>query len=129
MSIEHGAQHMRVLVVDDNPANVEYFIGALETAGHVVEVEVDGIAGRDRALREAFDLIILDIQLPSMSGEAVCRELRAAGLTSPIVALTSAAMPEQISRGTKAGFDAYLTKPISPNQLRETARRFARPSV
>ena len=66
---------MRVLVVDDNPANVEYFVGALETAGHVVEVEVDGTAGRDRALREAFDLIILDIQLPSMSGEAVCREL------------------------------------------------------
>ena len=122
-------KHMRVLVVDDNAANVEYFVGALETAGHVVEVEVDGTAGRDRALREAFDLIILDIQLPGMSGDAVCRELRAAGLTSPIVALTSAAMPDQISRGTKAGFDAYLTKPISPAALRETARRFARPSV
>src|SRR3989442_211320 len=77
-------KHMRVLVVDDNAANVKYFVGVLETAGHVVEVEVDGTAGRDRALREAFDLIILDIQLAGMSGDAPCREPRAAVLACAI---------------------------------------------
>ena len=115
---------MRVLVVDDNRANVEYFVDALEAAGHVVAVERDGEAGRARALAEDFDLILLDIQLPRMSGDAVCRSLREAGLSLPIVALTSAAMPDQISRGAKAGFDAYLTKPITPAALREAARRF-----
>jgi CheY-like chemotaxis protein len=120
---------MRILVVDDNPANVEYFADALESAGHSVAVERTGTTGRDRALAEQFDLVILDIQLPGLNGDAVCRELRAAGLTSPIVALTSAAMPEQIARGTSAGFDAYLTKPISPAALREMARRFARKSA
>jgi DNA-binding response OmpR family regulator len=120
---------MRVLVVDDNAANVEYFVDALESAGHVVAVATDGEAGRERALAESFDLIILDIQLPRLSGDAVCRALREAGVSVPIVALTSAAMPDQVSRGIKAGFDAYLTKPISPAALRETARRFQRRSA
>jgi len=120
---------MRVLLVDDNPANVEYFVAALESAAHVVDVETDGEAGRARALADKFDLIILDIQLPRLSGDAVCRALRAAGVMSPIIALTSAAMPDQISSHAQAGFDAYLTKPISPSSLREVARRFERRSA
>lgn len=120
---------MRILVVDDNAANVEYFADTLESAGHDVTVERNGPRGRQRALAEAFDLIILDIQLPGMSGDVVCRDLRHAGRRSPIVALTSAAMPDQIARGTSAGFDAYLTKPISPSALRDLARRFERKSA
>ncbi len=116
---------MRVLLVDDNRANVEYFVDTLEGDGHSVSVETDGALGRARALAEAFDLILLDIQLPGMSGDVVCRDLRAAGIASPILALTSAAMPDQVSRGSAAGFDAYLTKPISPSALREAARRFS----
>lgn len=115
---------MRILVVDDNPANVEYFVDTLDAAGHDVAVETDGPGARSRALAEQFDLIILDIQLPGMSGDAVCRELRKAGMSAPIVALTSAAMPDQIARGSSAGFNAYLTKPISPAALRDAVRRF-----
>jgi CheY-like chemotaxis protein len=120
---------MRVLLVDDNPANVEYFVDALEAAGHVVSVERDGESGRARALAEDFDLVLLDIQLPRMNGDAVCRALRDAGRSLPIVALTSAAMPEQVSRGARAGFDAYLTKPITPAALRDTVTRYARRRV
>jgi CheY-like chemotaxis protein len=113
---------MRVLLVDDNAMNVELFHDVLESDGHEVVVERDGIAGRDRALAEAFDLVILDIQLPRMDGHDVCRQLRAAGLAGPIVALTSSAMPDQVKRGTETGFDAYLTKPISPAALRKAVR-------
>ena len=115
---------MRVLLVDDNALNVELFSDVLEADGHDVVVERDGVAGRDRALAETFDLVILDIQLARMDGHEVCRSLRAAGITGPIVALTSSAMPEQVKRGTEAGFDEYLTKPISPQALRNAVRRY-----
>ncbi len=105
--------------------NVELFSDSLETDGHEVVVEREGPTGRDRALRERFDLLILDIQLPGMDGYAICRELRAAGVGGPIVALSSAAMAEQVDRGMAVGFDAYLTKPISPAALRAAVRRFA----
>jgi CheY-like chemotaxis protein len=89
-----------------------------------VAIERDGERGRARALADSFDVILLDIQMPRMQGDAVCRALRDAGVSTPIVALTSAAMPDQVARGAEAGFDAYLTKPISPAALRDAARRF-----
>lgn len=103
--------------------NVELFTAALEADGHEVVVERDGRGGRDRALREKFDLVILDVQLPGMDGVAIVRELRAADVRGPIVALSSSAMPEQVQEGLTAGFDEYLTKPISPAELRRAVQR------
>ena len=117
---------MRVLVVDDNAMNLDLFTDVLEADGHDVIVERDGIAARDRAMRESFDLIVLDIQLPGLDGHSICRQLREAGIDRPIVALSSSAMPDQIERGLQSGFDAYLTKPISPLELRAAVHRFAR---
>jgi two-component system, cell cycle response regulator DivK len=114
---------MKVLVVDDNAMNVELFVDSLEADGHDVIVERDGPRGRARALAEPFDVIILDIQLPGVDGYAVCRDLRSAGTKGPILALSSAAMADQVDEGLAAGFDAYLTKPISPAALREAVRR------
>ena len=114
---------MHVLIVDDNKMNVEFFQDTLEAAGHTIVIERDGRAGRDRALAEAFDVILLDIQMPELDGAAVCRELRLAGLTMPLLALSAAAMPEQVARGEAAGFDEYLTKPISPAALRNAVLR------
>jgi len=113
---------MRVLLADDNAMNVELFSDVLESDGHEVVVERDGIAARDRGLAERFDLLILDIQMPGLDGHRVCRELRDAGIRGPIVALTSSAMPDQVQRGAESGFDAYLTKPISPAALRSAVR-------
>jgi len=116
---------VRILLVDDNAMNVELFTDSLEADGHEVVVERDGPRGRERGLAERFDAIILDIQLPGMDGYAVCRELRSGGVRSPILALSSAAMADQVTRGVSAGFDTYLTKPISPMALREAVRRAA----
>jgi CheY-like chemotaxis protein len=115
---------LRILLVDDNTMNVELFSDALESEGHEVAVERDGTSGRARALRDAFDLVLLDVQLPGMDGLTVCRELRAAGLTGPILAVSSAAMAEQVESGRAAGFDGYLVKPIAPAELREAVRRY-----
>lgn len=103
--------------------NVELFTDALETDGHEVVVERDGPGGLERALSERFDLVILDVQLPGLDGFSVVRELRAANVRGPIVALSSSAMADQIKEGLAAGFDDYLTKPISPADLRSAVRR------
>ncbi|HEV8534513.1 MAG TPA: response regulator [Candidatus Limnocylindria bacterium] len=118
---------MRVLLAEDNAKNVELFVAALAIDGHDVTVERDGLGARERALREAFDLIVLDIQMPLLDGYALCAELRASGIRGPIIALSAAAMPSDIERGKEMGFDAYLTKPIRPGELRAAVRSFQRP--
>ena len=119
---------MRLLLVDDNRLNLELFVDVLEAAGHEVATETDALAGQRRALAEQFDLIVLDIQMPKIDGYEVCRALRTAGMRGPIFALSSNALPDDIAEGRKAGFDAYLTKPITPAALREAVAR-ARPAA
>ena len=88
---------MRILLVEDDPKNVELFQAALEDE-HDVLVERDGVAGQQRALAEAFDLILLDIQLPMRNGIEVCRNLRAGGVRTPIVALSASVLPDEVAR-------------------------------
>ena len=102
--------------------NVELFEMALESEGHEIVTERDGPAGERRA-SERFDLILLDIQLPKKNGLDVCRSLRARGLRIPIVALSASVLPEEVERTKAAGFDTFLSKPISPRDLRDAVRR------
>jgi CheY-like chemotaxis protein len=115
---------LRILLVEDDPMNVELFESALSGDGHEVVTERDGVAGERRAA-ERFDLLLLDIQLPKKSGLEVCRSLRAQGVRTPIVALSASVLPEEIARTTAAGFDLFLSKPISPRDLRDAVRRVA----
>ena len=117
---------MRILLVEDDEMNVELFELALESDGHEVVTERDGVAGEERA-SDAFDVILLDIQLPKKDGLEVCRSLRAGGLRIPIVALSASVLPEEVARTTSAGFDLFLSKPISPRELRDAVRRLAEP--
>ena len=113
-------------MVDDDALNRELFSDVLEQDGHEVVAVADPVRSQERALAERFDLIILDIQMPGLDGYAVCRSLRRAGVRSPIIALSSNAMPEHIAEGRDAGFDAYLTKPIAPADLRAAVRDYGR---
>ena len=113
---------MRILLVEDDSMNVELFEAALETDGHEIVTERDGAAGEERA-SDRFDLVLLDIQLPKKDGLAVCRGLRARGLRMPIVALSASVLPEEIARAKSAGFDEFLSKPISARDLRDAVRR------
>lgn len=110
---------MKILLLEDNPMNVELFVAVLEREGHVVAHEASGLLGRARALAEPFDLILSDIDLPGLDGHAVCRDLRAAGITSPIIAVTAFAGAAEAARGAASGFNSYLTKPIGPQELRQ----------
>ncbi len=117
---------MRVLLVEDEPMNAELFIDALLPDHHEVVVERDGRRGLARAEAEAFDLVVLDMNLPGMSGAQICHQLRASGSTGAIVALSASVLPNEAQAGLRAGFDAYLTKPIAPAALREAVRRYAK---
>lgn len=121
---------MRVLLVEDEILNVELFRDVLDEEGYDVVVARTGLEGRAHGLAERFDVILLDLHLPGIDGETVCRDLRAAGVRTPILAVSASALPDEIERAMPAGFDAYLTKPVPPTLLRATMRRYAaRPST
>ena len=115
---------MRLLLADDNEMNVDLFTAALD--GHDVTVERDGPSALKAGLSEPFDLLLLDVQMPGMTGHEVCRRLRDAGVLSPIIALSASAMPRDVAQGREAGFDEYLTKPIAPAALNAAVERYRR---
>jgi two-component system capsular synthesis sensor histidine kinase RcsC len=114
---------MRILLVEDDPKNVELFVASLEDE-HELSVERDGLAGERRALSERFDLILLDIQLPGRNGIDVCRSVRAGGVRTPIVALSASVLPDEVARIKEVEFSRFLSKPISPAALRAAVREF-----
>jgi len=116
----------RVLVVEDNPVNLELVAALLESEGCGVIVAETANAGLRLAAAERPDLILMDIQLPGMSGHDATRRLKADPATAgiPVVALTAHAMRGEEARAREAGFDAFLTKPIDTQAFRETLRRF-----
>jgi two-component system OmpR family response regulator len=119
---------LRVLLVEDEAMNADLFVDALAADHHEVTVERDGSDGYARARSEQFDLIVLDMNLPRMSGAEICRSLRADGSTTPIIALSASVLANELEMGLRAGFDAYLTKPITPAALRDAIRQYARPA-
>lgn len=101
----------------------------LTREGHSVTVAIDGSGGLEDAQARTFDVIVLDIMLPSMDGLTVARRLRSAGNRIPILMLTGRDAAGDIVRGLDAGADDYLTKPFSfevlTARLRVIARRIA----
>jgi two-component system cell cycle response regulator len=106
----------RVLIVEDNVANLELMTYLLSAFGHSVLTAESGIEGLQAAARDVPDLIICDMQLPDIDGFEVARRLRRdARLASiPLVAVTALAMVGDRDRVLAAGFDGYLPKPIDP---------------
>jgi len=115
---------MRILIVDDNSMNGALVRAVLEPDGHDFVLETEGRSALARAISETFDLILLDIELPGLRGDAICGQLRAAGHREAILALTASALPEQLLDLKRIGFDLILTKPIDPDALRTAVERF-----
>jgi CheY-like chemotaxis protein len=126
--IEEGDTIMapRVLVVEDNPVNLELVGALLESEGYSVIPAETADVGLRLAATEPPDLVVMDIQLPGMSGYEATRRLKADPATAaiPVVALTAHAMQGEEARAREAGCDAFLTKPIDTKMFRETLRRF-----
>lgn len=107
----------RILVVEDEPGIALGLRNDLTLEGYSVEVAEDGEAASRRAQETAFDLVLLDVMLPRRDGFTVARELRRAGVKTPIIMLTARAQETEKVLGLELGADDYVTKPFSPLEL------------
>ena len=106
----------RILVVDDEPSVREVVKAYLEREGFIVDIAQDGAEGLTSAERKAPQLIVLDLGLPGVPGEEVCREIRSRS-DVPILMLTAKAATDERIAGIELGADDYLVKPFSPREL------------
>jgi two-component system response regulator RegX3 len=116
----------RILLVDDDPGIVDVVSYSLEREGYEVETATDGNEALAAASRRRLDLVILDLMLPEVSGEEVCRRLRTAGNTVPILMLTAKDAVLDRVLGLELGADDYLTKPFSAAELLSRIRALFR---
>jgi two-component system cell cycle response regulator len=119
----------RILIIEDNPTNVELMSYLLCAAGHTLSIAPDGAQGIECARLTNPDLIVCDMKLPGLDGYEVARQLKNDPLlrTVPLVAVTSYAMVGDRELAMAAGFDGYLTKPIVPTTFVAQLEAFLRP--
>ena len=109
--------HARILLVEDEPNLRRTLTDLLQSDGYLVESSGDGVEGQELATKNPFDLIILDVMLPSRDGFEVCRRLRENGVNAPVLMLTARNELNNKVQGFKAGSDDYLTKPFETPEL------------
>jgi two-component system cell cycle response regulator DivK len=109
----------RVLIIDDTEANIQLCTFILKKKGHEAIEARNGLEGVDSAIKEKPDLILLDIQLPDIDGLEVAKRIRSSEkeTKTPIIAVTSYAMPGDREMIMKAGCDGYIAKPINVNDF------------
>lgn len=116
---------LKVLVVDDEMNIVNVISAYLQAEGHEVITAYDGVAGLDAFYRTQPDFVILDLMMPELSGEDVCREIRESS-DVPIIMLTAKVAEKDKIAGLDLGADDYVSKPFSPGELMARVRAVAR---
>jgi len=121
----------RILIIEDNKANLELAEYLLKASGYATLAARDGEEGVRTARKELPDLIICDLQMPVMDGYEVVRNLKKdPQLRSiPVVAVTALSMPGDRGNVLAAGFDGYLSKPIEPETFVRTVEGFVPPGL
>lgn len=121
----------RILIIEDNQANLDLMVYLLQYFGYVPLTAHDGEQGLQAARREIPDLIICDLQMPKLDGFEVTRQIRQDPLLSkvPLVAVTAYTMRGDRERVLAAGFDGYLGKPIVPEEFVSQVESFLKPAA
>ncbi|MBI3268491.1 MAG: response regulator transcription factor [Planctomycetes bacterium] len=115
-----------ILIVEDESDLAEGIAYNLRNAGYHVTVAGDGETAIDLLTHQTYDLVLLDLMLPKLSGLAVAERARKAGIYCPILMLTAKGQPEEVVAGLNAGADDYVTKPFDLDQLLARIRGFLR---
>lgn len=111
------SRKIKILVVEDEAAIRTGLIDVFVYHGYEVDSASDGRAGLEKAVSGKFDLILLDVMLPTMNGYEICDEIRKVDRAQPIIMLTARTSDEDIIHGLKLGADDYVSKPFSIAQL------------
>ncbi|MEO1403270.1 MAG: two-component system response regulator RppA [Cyanobacteria bacterium J06635_1] len=119
---------MMILLVEDDPAQLEPLAVALTQAGHVVDAIATGKTAQWLISEKAYDLLILDWMLPEVSGLELCRQYRGLGHTAPVLMLTAKDTTADKVAGLDAGADDYLVKPVDIIELLARVRALGRRS-
>jgi DNA-binding response OmpR family regulator len=114
--------HPLVLIADDDPDIRMLVRLRLERSGYKVIAANDGLEALQLATDSHPDLAILDVSMPGLSGVEVTRALREQNATFPVILLTAHAQEADVAEGARAGADAYVTKPFSPQELETRVR-------
>lgn len=114
----------KLLLAEDNPDNQKIILFHLKNSGLKIEVANNGLEAKQKALADSFDLILMDMQMPLCDGYAATAHLRQAGYSAPIIALTANAMKHDREKCISAGCSEYLSKPISPDLLIKTIKKY-----
>jgi two-component system OmpR family response regulator len=115
----HGCEggRMRILLVEDDPSTATYIADGLRARGHAVEHAAEGRAALTRALRESYQLLIVDRMLPALDGLSLVREIRARERDVPVLFLSTLGGLDDRVTGLDAGGDDYLVKPFALAEL------------
>jgi CheY-like chemotaxis protein len=124
--IRNTGHSLRILLAEDNPVNQKLAVRVLEKLGHTVDVAENGRLAVEAVANDEFDVVLMDVQMPEMSGLEATRLIRQteeqSGHHIPIVAMTAHALKGDKEKCLEAGMDGYLSKPISAGQLGEVLR-------
>ena len=120
-SLQESPQRLRILLAEDNAVNRELTTRILAKRGHLVVVAVNGKLALEALETQAFDLILMDVQMPEMDGfeatAAIRKREASAGTHIPIIAMTAHAMKGDRERCLQAGMDGYISKPVQADEL------------
>ncbi|NJK56952.1 MAG: response regulator transcription factor [Pleurocapsa sp. SU_5_0] len=119
---------MLILLVEDDPAQLEPLQTALSQVGHIVDAVEDGSTAQWLINEKSYDLLILDWMLPQVSGVQICRQYRNLGNTSPVLMLTAKDTTTDKVDGLDAGADDYIVKPVDVLELLARVRALGRRS-
>lgn len=121
------AQHLHILAVDDHPLNLKFVCILLEGFGFMVSTAENGLQAIEQCKQHKFDLILMDIQMPQMSGLEATQHIRHQqnlNKNTPIVALTAHALADEQENMQQHGMNDYLTKPLQESQLADIIHRW-----
>jgi two-component system sensor histidine kinase/response regulator len=127
-TLREGRRRLQILLAEDNRVNQAVAVRLLEKRGYVVTVAGDGLAVLSAIEKQAFDLVLMDVQMPEMNGLQATAAIRAreqlGGSHLPIVAMTANAFKEDEERCIAAGMDGYVSKPIRSADLFAAIEKF-----
>lgn len=121
----------RLLVIEDNPDNLELMSYLLRAFGHQVALAGDGAEGLAAMAGGGFDLVVCDVHLPRLDGYAVAQHMKSDPVLAavPLVAVTALAMVGDRDKVLAAGFDGYISKPITPQTFVEQVEAYLPPAL